>query len=329
MWNVLTPRPLQDAAHEILDDFAEVTVVEESEVDDVIDRFDAIIVKGLPLTRERLERASNLKMITQSGVGLDPVDVEAATDLGIMVCNVRGANTRAVAEHTLAMLLALRKRLRAADADVRSGVWEKHGYLAPELDDTTLGVFGCGDIGSLVTEFAQGFGMETIAYEPYREDLPDGVETVPDVATLFERADAVSVHAPLTDETEGAIGSDELGALGPEGILVNCARANIVDQDALLAALEEGTIHGAGLDVFPEEPVPADNPLLALDNVIVTPHSAGSTLKSVPAKDRGAAENVRTVYEGAVPETTVNLRELALRTAYGDDSADLGGPDPF
>ena len=335
-WNVLSPRPLQDAAHEILDEFAEVTLTtdyeDEAALDADMDRFDAIIVKGLSLPRERLERATNLKVITQAGVGLDPVDVGAATELGILVCNVRGANTRAVAEHTLAMVLAIRKGLRTADADVRNGTWEKHGYLAPELEGDTLGVFGCGDIGSLVTRLAQGFGMDAIAYDPYKalEEFPEGVERVETVTDLFETADVACIHAPLTDETRGAVGEAELRALGEDGILVNTARAGVVDQDALLAALDGEWIFGAGIDVFPEEPVPADNPLLGLENVVVTPHSAGSSLKSVPAKDRGAAENVRTVYEGDIPDTTVNLREVALRAAYrGELPERAHDPDPF
>ena len=335
-WNVLTPRPLQDAAHEVLDDFAEVTVADVYEDDDAldadIDRYDAIVVKSLSLPRERLERATNLKTVTQAGVGLDPVDVGAATALGVIVCNVRGANTRAVAEHTMALSLALRKSLREADIDVRNGTWEKHGYLAPELEGDVHGVFGCGNIGRLVTEFARGFGMRTIAYDPYLadDDVPEGVERVAEKADLFERADVVSVHAPLTAETRHAVSTAELRALGPDGILVNTARGPLVDEDALAVALEAGEIHGAGIDVFAEEPVPSDHPLLDLDDLIVTPHSAGSTLTSVPAKDRGAAENVRAVYEGRVPETAVNRDELALWSAFdGALPEGVAEPDPF
>lgn len=335
-WNVLTPRPLRDAAHEVLDGFAEVTVTteygDEAALDDDIDRFDAVVVKSLALPRERLERATNLKVVTQSGVGLDPVDVGAATDLGVLVCNVRGANTRAVAEHTLALVFAVRKGLRVADADVRRGVWEKHGYLAPELEGDTLGVLGCGDIGSLVARLAGGFGMRPIAYDPYKApaDLPDGIEAVDSVSELFGTADVVCVHAPLTDDTRGIVGEAELRALGEDGILVNTARGGLVDHGALVSALASEEIRGAGIDVFPEEPVSETDPLLDLENVVLTPHSAGSTLTSVPAKDRGAAENVRTVYEGGVPGTTVNLEGVALRAAYRGEVPDHArAPDPF
>lgn len=332
-WEVLTPRPLHDAAHEILDPFANVTVGDEYESDTALEadlnRFDAIVLKSLPLSRERLERATNLKVVTQSGVGLDPVDIPAATEFGVIVCNNPGANTRAVAEYTLASVLALRRSLRQADSDVRNGVWEKHGYLAGELGDDVLGVFGCGDIGSMVTEFAQGFGMTCCAYDPYQhaENLPDGVEKVESVGALFESADVVCIHAPLTSETRGAVGEAELDALGSDGILVNAARGPIVDEDALVAALETSSIDGAGIDVFVEEPVPADHPLLELENVLVSPHMAGSTTVSVPAKDRGAAENIKTVYEGRVPMSSVNVNEMALWAAFdGDVPVEQGSP---
>lgn len=326
-WDVLTPRPLQDLAHDILDEFATVTVTTEYDdaaaLDADLDRFDAVILKSLSLPRDRLAKMTNLKVVSQSGVGLDPVDIDAATEFGVIVCNNPGANTRAVAEYTIAAVLALRRRLLQADQDVRSGVWEKHGYLADELGGDVLGVFGCGDIGGLVTSFAQGLGMDCIAYDPYRaaEDLPDGVEKVWTVRALFETADAVCVHAPLTDETRGAIGSSEIDALGEDGILVNAARGPIVNEDALVDALTTGALYGAGLDVFDEEPVPDDHPLLEFDNVIVSPHMAGSTTQSVPAKDQGAAENVRTVYDGRVPESAVNANAMTVWAAY-----DGGGP---
>jgi phosphoglycerate dehydrogenase-like enzyme len=334
-WNIIALRPLRSVAQEVLDAFAEVTVVteydSEAAIDTDIDRFDAV-VGSVPMPRERVERATNLKVISQSGVGLDAFDIKAATEHGIMVCNNPGANTRAVAEHTIAVMMAIRRDLLRADADVRSGVWEKFGYLAPELEDDVLGVFGCGDIGSLVTTLARGIGMQPIAYDPYRtaNDTPDGVEKVEEPIDLFETADVVSVHAPLTDETRGAIGAEELRLLGADGILVNAARGQIVDEGALAVALEADTIFGAGIDVFGEEPVPNDHPLLELDNVLVTPHSAGSTLKSVPAKHWGAAKNVRTVHEGRVPASVVNADAIALRRAYEDNAPDGSeSPDSF
>lgn len=324
-WKVFTPRSLHDAAHEILDEFATVTVGTEYESDaDLaadLDAFDAIILKSLSLPRDRLAQATNLKVVSQSGVGLDPVDIDAATEFGVIVCNNPGANARAVAEYTLAAVLAIRRSLRQADIDVRRGVWEKHGYLADELGGDVLGVFGCGDIGSMVTEFAQGLGMACLAYDPYlaADDLPNGVEKVESVGALFEASDVVCIHAPLTSETRGAVGAAELEALGSNGILVNAARGPIVDEDALVTALENEAIYGAGIDVFVEEPVPENHPLLDLENVIVSPHMAGSTTVSVPAKDRGAAENIRTVYEGRVPASSVNVDEMALWAAFDGD----------
>lgn len=321
-WNVLTPWPLEPAAHEILDEFATVTVADDYDDDDALDddihRYDAIVVKGLPLPRDRIERATNLKIITQSGVGLDPVDVQAATEHGVLVCNNPGANTRAVAEYTTAAMLAARKQLRQADQAVRAGTWEKHGYLGPELTHQTMGVFGYGNIGQLVLEFAHHLGMTTIAYDPYvsPEGYADYVTSVDSILELFEQADAVGIHAPLTDETRGAVATRELEALGEDGVVVNAARGGIIDETALVECLRDHVIKGAAVDVFEEEPAPPDHPLFALDNVIVTPHMAGSTYTSVPEKDRGAAENIRIVYDGGIPAPTVNRDEICLYTAF-------------
>lgn len=330
-WDVLTGRQLREEAYEVLEEFAEVTVATEyegEELDADIDRFDAVIVSGMEMPAERIARATNLKMITSTGVGLDAVDVGAATEHGVIVCNNPGANTRAVAEYTIAAMLAARRRLVEADRDVRDGTWEKYGYMGPEIEDQVMGVLGYGAIGRLVVDLAQGLDMRGAAYDPYVDDdgFGEGVEPIDSVRELFEVSDVVSIHAPLTDETRGLVGRAELDALGEDGVLVNAARGEIVDEEALVETLREDAIWGAGIDVFHEEPAPADHPLFDLDNVIVSPHMAGSTRESVPAKDRGGAENVRTVYEGGLPDSTVNRDELCLWAATGSDTPD---PDPF
>lgn len=327
-WNVLVGRNPHESAREVYEGWADVTVAESYEeterLDDEIEQFDAVVLGGFSLPAERLERASNLKTITSPGVGLDAVDIGAATERGIVVCNNRGANTRAVAEYTIGAMLAVRRGFRLADRDIRSGTFEKFGYTAPEAAGRTMGVFGYGDIGRLVTTLAQGLDMQTVAYDPYVDDeaFDDGVERVRSKSELFERADAVGVHAPLTDETRAAIGEAELRALGADGILVNASRGPLVDTDDLVSALREDVVHGAAIDVFDEEPTSPDHPLFDLENVLVTPHIAGSTRESVPAKQRGAAENVRMVYEGELPETTVNRDRLCLRFVHGDDGPD-------
>jgi len=271
------------------------------------------------MPRERIERASNLKVITSTGVGVDSIDVDAAIDYGMLVCNNLEANTRAVAEYTIASIMAVRRRLLQADRDVRDGTWDKFGYAGPELDGQVTGVVGYGAIGRTVLELARGLGMRAVAFDPYvdEESFGEDVRSVGDVGELSELSDAVGIHAPLTDETRGMVGGAELRALGADGILVNAARGGIVDQDALVAALREDAIWGAGLDVFEAEPVSEDSPMLELDNVVVSPHMAGSTRESIPAKHCGAVANVRTVHDGGVPESTLNRDDLCLRAALG------------
>lgn len=332
-WTVLVGRPLHDAAHEVLDEFATVVVAETDEaIDAEIDRADAVITGGVDLPAGRIEAASQLKVITAPGVGLDNVDVGAATEGGVIVCNNPGANTRAVAEYTIAAVGALRRRLHLADRDVRTGDWEKYGYLAPELHDGTMGVLGYGAIGRLVCELASGLGMSAVAYDPYvpAESFADGVERVGDVPSLFGVASAVGIHAPLTDETRGLVDAAAIEALGPDGILVNAARGPIVDTDALVDALAVDAIWGAAVDVFATEPAPPDHPLFEFETVLVSPHMAGSTRVSVPAKDRGAAENVRAVYDRRVPDATVNRDALCVGAAYdGRNAGDTPDIDPF
>ncbi|MCQ4334151.1 hypothetical protein KM295_11800 [Natronomonas sp. F2-12] len=331
-WNVLVGRcPLESIRSEY-DDWATVTVADEYDSPEALEAdlptFDAIVLGGIELTADRIERAENLKVVTSPGVGVDPVDIGAATEHGVIVCNNLGANTRAVAEYSITAALAVRRELRRADRNVRNGVWDKFDYMNTEITEGTMGVFGYGAIGRLVSELAQGLDMDTVAYDPYVEGFAEGVEPLESKHELFERADSVGVHAPLTDETRGAIGETELYALGEDGVLVNASRGPLVDTGALLDALREDVIHGAAIDVFDEEPAPADHPLFELDNVLVTPHMAGSTATSVPAKHRGAAENIRTVYEGSVPETTINRDELCLRAAHGGEGPD-GDARPF
>lgn len=324
-WNVLVGRHPHETVRADYDGWADVTVAADyddpEQLDEELPTFDAIILGGFELPEERLDRATNLKVVTSPGVGLDAVDIGAATDRGIIVCNNLGANTRAVAEYSITTALAVRRELRRADRNVRNGHWDKFGYMNTEVADQTMGVFGYGAIGSLVLELAQGLDMETVAYDPYvdEEAFTAGVERVESKRELFERADVVGVHAPLTEETRHAVSEPELRALGEDGILVNASRGPLVDTDALVEILEEEAIHGAAIDVYDEEPAPADHPLFALDNVLVTSHIAGSTRNSVPAKHRGGAANVRAVYEGELPETTVNRDQLCLRAAHGED----------
>jgi D-3-phosphoglycerate dehydrogenase len=314
-WRVLVPEPVDESGPESIADIAEV-VGPEAHPDDAarradIGRFDAVVVRTFAVDRDLLERADELKVIAKHGAGLDNVDVEAATERGIVVCNTPEVNAPSVAEHAGALALAVRKRLRVADADVRGGTWDRTKYIAPELAGDTMGLFGCGSIGERVAELATAFGMDVLVLDPYltEETAPSGVELVDSSADLFGRADVVSVHAPLTGETRGAIGTDELSAF-EDGVLVNTARGGIVDEDALVAALDDGTLAGAGLDTFESEPPDPEDPLFDFENVVATPHVAGATVEAMERMSQGAAENIRTVYEGRLPDSTVNADGL-------------------
>jgi D-3-phosphoglycerate dehydrogenase len=279
---------------------------------DDVGRYDAVVVRVAELDAAVFDRARRLKVVAKHGTGLDNVDVDAASARGIVVCNTPGANARSVAEHATALLFGVRRALRPADSHVRAGNWDRSAFVGRELTGDTLGLFGFGAIAREVADLAQGMGQSVCTYDPYvsDDDVPARVERVSDRRDLFERSDAVSVHAPLTPETRDAVSTEELHALGRDGVLVNTSRGAIVDEAALLAALDEGRLAGAGLDTFAEEPPGADHPLYARDDVLLTPHVGGVTAEALARMSQRAAANVRTVYEGALPDSTVNRAAL-------------------
>jgi D-3-phosphoglycerate dehydrogenase len=315
-WEVLLPRQIDPSGPDSLSDIARCTGMGEYDsVGDALDdigRYDAVIVRTAPLTEAVIERADRLKVIAKHGAGLDNVDIDAATRRDIVVCNTPGANARSVAEHATALLFAVRRNLRTADRSVRDGEWDRAAFTGHELTGDTLGLFGFGAIARETSDIAHGLGQDVVMYDPYvpDEDVPARVERVTEFDGLFEKSDAVSIHAPLTDETHHAIAADELRALGETGVLINTSRGPIVDQRALIEALEEGWLDGAGLDTFDEEPPGPDHPLYARDDVILTPHVGGVTTQALARMSTRAADNVRAVYEGGIPESTVNRRAL-------------------
>ena len=307
-WCVLLPAHIHPAGPDALADVATYVTYDEYESRAALladaDRFDAVVYRMLTPDREFFEAASDLRVLAKHGVGLDRVDVDAATERGVLVCNTPGANAHAVAEHAMAHLFALRRSLREYDREVRDGVFVRDGHVAGDLRGDVLGVLGCGDIGSEVSRLADAVGMEVLTHDPYLEAFPDAVTPVDSRAELFERADAVTLHVPLNDETEGLVGRSELASL--EGELVNCARGGVVDESALVAALEAGTVTAAGVDVYETEPPGEDHPLFAFENVVCTPHVGAMTTDALREASTRACANVRTVYEGGIPESTVN-----------------------
>ncbi len=311
-WQVLLPQAIDPVGPDSIADFASCTSV--STYEDVealradVARYDAVIDRLIDLSAETLRAAESLKVVSKHGVGVDNIDVETASELGIVVCNAPGANARGVAEQAITLLLMARKRVLAADRHVREGRWDRHEFSTREIGGNTLGLLGCGNIGSAVGELARGLGMDVIAHDPYVEpsDVPDGIELLADRARLFERSDAVSVHVPLTDETRGAVSTEEFRLLGEDGIIVNTSRGGVVDESALADALETGLVAGSGLDTLENEPPAPDNPLLGREDVVLTPHIGGITVESLREASRRSAESVRAVYEGRLPAHTLN-----------------------
>lgn len=315
-WNVLLPTEIDQSGPESIADFATCTGMDEYDSTeaalDEIDRYDAVIVRVASLDADVIARGDRLKVIAKHGAGLDNVDTEAASNRGIVVCNTPGANARSVAEHAVALLLAVRRNLRTADRHVRSGGWDRGAFTGHELTGDTLGLFGFGAIGRETADLADGMGQTVLVYDPYvvDDDVPSRFRRVRKPSKLFAGSDAVSIHAPLTSETRGAVSTEELAALGERGILINTSRGAIVDGEALVEALETGTVAGAGLDTFAAEPPGEDHPLYDRDEVLLTPHVGGVTDEALARMSQRAAANVRTVYEGGLPASTVNRAEL-------------------
>jgi len=268
---------LEEADGIEVDDRAGIT---ESELLSVVSGYEALIVRSRThVTAEVLEAGTRLKVVGRAGVGVDNIDVETARQRGVVVLNAPGGNVISAAEFAFALMLALVRRIPQADASLRAGRWERSRFRGSELNGKTLGLIGAGRIGSEVAKRAQAFGMQVVVHDPCvspERAREMGVELMT-LAALLQSADVVSIHTPLNDETRGLIGSDQLKLMKPTAYLVNAARGGVVDEVALAAALEEKNLAGAALDVFEQEPVSADHPLLKLENVVAVAHLGAAT----------------------------------------------------
>lgn len=253
---------------------------------------DAILVRSATkVDAEVLAAAPKLKVVARAGVGLDNVEVPAATERGVLVVNAPTSNIVSAAEHAVALLLAVARRVPAASASLRAGEWKRSSYAGVELNGKTVGVVGLGKIGQLFAQRLAAFGTELIAYDPYASPARAaqlGIELVP-LDELLERADAISIHLPKTPETKGLIGAEALRKTKPGVIIVNAARGGLLDEDALAESIRDGHVGGAGIDVFVAEPTTA-SPLFELPNVVVTPHLGASTAE---AQDRAGTDVAR------------------------------------
>ncbi|MBX3729180.1 MAG: phosphoglycerate dehydrogenase [Candidatus Sumerlaeia bacterium] len=270
---------LRGAGFEV-DHLPEIT---QEEIRERIAPYHAWVVRSRSkATAEILERADNLKVIGRAGVGVDNVDLNAASRRGIIVMNTPGGNTISTAEHAIAMMMALARKIPAADASMKAGEWDKKSFTGAELRGKTLGIFGLGRIGQEVCRRMKAFEMNILAYDPFvaREAVKHlGVETA-EVDEICRRADFITIHTPMSPETRKMIDARRLAMMKKTCRLVNCARGGIVDEPALAEALAKGVIAGAALDVFESEPIPTDHPLRGLKNAILTPHIAASTVEA-------------------------------------------------
>jgi D-3-phosphoglycerate dehydrogenase len=269
------------AAHGVTVD--ERPALDKYELAEIIGDYDGLIVRSkTKVTAELIERATQLRVIGRAGTGVDNIDVPAATRRGIVVMNAAAGNTVTTAEHTWAMLMALARQIPQADASMKAGRWEKKRFMGVELLGKTLGIVGLGRIGSTVAERARAFGMTVVGYDPYfTEEAASemGIEMKP-LDELFERADFITVHTPMTPETRGIINAAAIEKMKPGVRLINCARGGLIDEAALVDGLRSGKVAGAALDVFSQEPPPADNPLFGFEQVIITPHLGASTAEA-------------------------------------------------
>jgi D-3-phosphoglycerate dehydrogenase / 2-oxoglutarate reductase len=294
---------------------------------------DGVIVRsGTQVTAELLEDPGKLRAVVRAGVGVDNIDVAAATRKGIVVMNTPGGNTVSTAEHTITLLMALARQLPAADASLRAGKWERGKFVGTQLAGKTLGVVGLGRIGREVARRAAGLDMKVVGYDPFL--APDratqlGIESAAGLDQLLPRCDFLTVHTPLTDETRDLIGARELALLPKGARVLNCARGGIINEDALAEALRSGHLAGAALDVFVQEPPPADHPLVKLPNVVLTPHLGASTVEAQASVAREAAQLLidfltRGVVQFAVNMVAVDRTELEELRLYVDMARRLG-----
>ncbi len=314
MWRVLVSDKLSEEGLAVLRDSPSVELVIKTglgpeALKEEIREADALLVRSATkVTADIIDAAPNLVAIGRAGVGVDNIDVEAATQRGIVVCNSPEGNTVAAAEHTLALLLAVARNIAAASASVSAGEWNRSAFLGVELLNKTLGVIGLGKIGSEVAVRASGFGMAVIGYDPFiAADRADrlGVEVV-DLPELLARSDFISIHVPVTKETQHLIGEANLGKVKPGVRIINCSRGAVVDEAALARAIQAGRVAGAGLDVFEKEP-PTDSPLLGLDRVVLTPHLGASTEEAQLKVAVDVAQQVLDVLGGRPARSAVNV----------------------
>lgn len=321
---VLLLQPIHPAGTAILEERDDVHVAVASDTSEgtlVREARDAhaILARATPVTRRIIDAAEDLRVVSRHGVGYDSVDVARLTERGIPLAIAIDGNALSVAEHTMYLILALAKRGFAFDRAIhRADFAVRDSLRGMDIAGKSLLVIGFGRTGTRVARFARAFDMNVFVCDPYIEQASIGAAgctAVANYASVLPDMDVVSMHCPLTDETRSMIGDRELDAMKPSAYVVNCARGGVVDEPALCRALGNGGVAGAGLDVFVREPLPGDDPLLALDNVITSPHIAGVTGEASMRMATGAARNVLAAFDGSLdPAAVVNAEVLKATT---------------
>jgi len=319
--NVLLPQPIEPEATALLEQAGcSIAVAADPKPETVMpllrDALGLILRTGITITRDLIAAAPGLLIISRTGGGLDNVDVAAATEQGILVTSNLGVNTISVVEHVLSMILTLSKKLNVMDQAVRRGNFAiRYQNLPRDISGKTIGLLGFGRIGSELGRACRNtFGMRVIAYDPYlteekKDEYRDQAIFI-GLEDLLSESDVISIHVPLTDQTRNLVGEAEISRMKPEAILINASRGDIVNETALVKALQNNKIAGAGLDVFSKEPVPADHALLKLENVILTPHSAALTRECVTRMATESAKCVIDVFAGREPPNVANRQVL-------------------
>ena len=321
-------QPLRDAGFAI----ERRTRMSPDELRDALKQSEGLVVRSeTKVTTDLLEAATHLRVIGRAGVGVDNIDVAAATARGIVVMNAPDGNTVTTAEHTMALLIALARRVPQANSSLKGGNWERKKFVGVELQGKTLGIIGLGRIGRAVATRARAFGMTIIAYDPFiapeqTRDLEIEGAALDDV---FARADFLTVHTPLTAETRCIVGKDAFARMKPGVRIINCARGGLVDEEALSDAIKSGVVAGAAIDVFTEEPPRSNHPLLTLEEVIVTPHLGASTREAQEGVAFTVAEQMRDylltgALRGAVNVPALNAKELHILQPYIQLAQSLG-----
>ena len=317
---ILVAEPLAEEGLSILRTEHDVDVrtgLDRAELLAILPEYDALLVRSqVQVDADAVAAGTRLAVIGRAGVGVDNIDIAAATEAGITVVNAPTGNTIAAAEHTLALLFALARRVPAADASLRRGEWKRAAFTGRELRGKTLGIVGLGKIGIAIADRARGLEMDVLGHDPYVTEeaaAHHGVHMVP-LAELLARSDAVTVHVPLTRSTRDLIGAAEIATMKPDAYLVNVARGGVIEEAALALALTEGRLGGAAVDVFTHEP-PKDSPLLSAPNTILTPHLGASTAEAQTRVAVEAAEQVLDVLAGRPARYAVNAPFLTPETA--------------